>query len=57
MLKRCFFKHWTKCLKNYKGAFNNYMDQILTNFDPLSPRVDKHGHLPTLYLTFLCNEW
>ena len=21
----------------YKGAFNNYVDQILTNFDPLPP--------------------
>ena len=25
-------------------SFNNYMDQILPNFDPLSSRVDKHGH-------------
>ena len=23
------------------GAFNNYVDQILPNFDPLPPRVDK----------------
>ena len=25
-------------------SFNNYVDQILTNFDPLPSRVDKHGH-------------
>ena len=30
-----------------KGAFNNYVDQILTNFDPLPPRVDKRGHFTT----------
>ena len=24
-------------LINVKGAFNNYVDQILTNFDPLPP--------------------
>ena len=26
------------------GSFNNYVDQNLTNFDPLPPRVDKRGH-------------
>ena len=32
-------------LLSYKGAFNNYVDQILTIFDPLPPpRVDKSGH-------------
>ena len=30
--------------KLYQGAFNNYVDQILTNLDPLPPRVDKRGH-------------
>ena len=29
------------------GSFNNYVDQNLTNFDPLPPRVDKRGHLHT----------
>ena len=41
-----------------KRAFNNYVDQILTNFDqfwpiltnfdPLHPRVDKRGHFTSL---------
>ena len=31
----------------YKEAFNKYVDQILTNFDPLPPRVDKRGHFTT----------
>ena len=33
-----------------QGAFNNYVDQILSNFDPLTPRVNKHGHFTyTIY--------
>ena len=27
-----------------KGSFNNYVDQILTIFDPLPPWMDKFGH-------------
>ena len=28
----------------FLGSFFNYVDKILPNFDPLPPRVDKHGH-------------
>ena len=31
------------------GAFNNYVDQILLNFDPHPPRVNKNGHFHTIY--------
>ena len=34
-----------------KEVFNNYVDQILPNFDPPPPRVDKNGHF-TYYLPF-----
>ena len=36
------------------GAFNNYVDQILPNFDHLPPRVDKHEHF-TYYVFTLCH--
>ena len=35
-----------------KGSFNNYVDQISPNFDPLPPWVDNCGHF-TWYLTFV----
>ena len=38
-------------LQTLEGAFNNYVDQILPNFDPLLAQVDKHGH-HTYYLPF-----
>ena len=28
-----------------QGTFNNYVDQILPNFDPLPPRMDKYDKL------------
>ena len=34
------------------GSYNNYVDQILPNFDPLPPRVDNRGHF-TWYLHFV----
>ena len=34
------------------GAFNNYVDQILSNFDHLPPRVDNCGHF-IYYLPFV----
>ena len=34
----------------YKGAFNNYVDQILPNFDPLPP---SSGQLWTFYMTLV----
>ena len=34
------------------GAFNNYVDLILSNFDPNPPRVDKNGHF-TYFLPFV----
>ena len=34
------------CVQPYKGAFNNYVDQILPTLDPLSPQVDQHGQFP-----------
>ena len=34
------------------GSFNNNVDQILPNFDPLPPQVDKHGHFTYYYLPF-----
>ena len=38
---------------NNLGTFNNYVDPILSNFDPLhTPQVDKNGHF-TYYLTFV----
>ena len=35
---------WISQVRRVKGAFNNYVDQILTIFDPLPPRVDKRGY-------------
>ena len=29
---------------NIKGSFNNYVDQILPNFDPSTPSEDNCGH-------------
>ena len=40
------------CVINW-GSFNNYVYQILPNFDPLPSRVDKHGHFK-YYLCTLC---
>ena len=37
------------------GSFNNYMDHILTNLDPLSSQVDKHGHFTYYILSILCH--
>ena len=39
------------CVINW-GSFNNYVDQILPNFDPLPPRVDNCGHF-THYQPFV----
>ena len=39
-------------LNLFWGSFNNYVNQILPNFNPLPPRVDKHGHFKN-YLSFV----
>ena len=38
-------------MKVFWGTFNNYVDQLLPNFDPLPPRVDKRGHFTYLLST------
>ena len=43
--------HNRRLLLNY-GTFNNYVDKVLPNFDPLPPRVDNCGHF-TWYLAFV----
>ena len=40
--------------KIYKGAFNNYVDQILTNFDPLLP---SSGQAWTFYIPPPLSTW
>ena len=44
--------HNRRLLLNY-GTFNNYVDKVLPNFDPLPPRVDKYGSF--YILSTLCH--
>ena len=39
------YGHFTNFLPSvlYSGSFNNYVDQISPNFDPIPPRVSKKG--------------
>ena len=41
-----------------KGAFNNYVDQILTNFDPLPPKMGKFTKFkPLMTIRFKSNQY
>ena len=41
-----------RATRGRRGAFNNYVDQILSNFDHLPPLVDKTRHF-THHLPFV----